>query len=89
MNLLHFIGSFHVEIAKRLDAVESAGETNGYMEWVNGRVKNVELYFLWFPKARRLVYIIKGPGVRKEGEVETKGLLDAIAYAERLIQQIP
>ncbi|MGB9706362.1 MAG: hypothetical protein ACPL3C_12990 [Pyrobaculum sp.] len=88
MNLLHFIGSFHTEVAKMLDSVDNAGEANGYLEWVNGRVDGCEIYLLWFPKTRRLAYLVRGSGRRKEGEVELKNSLDAIAFAERLIQQL-
>lgn len=88
MNLLHFIGSFHTEVAKMLDLVDNAGEANGYLEWVNGRVGKYEIYLLWFPKTRRLAYLVRGSGQRKENEVELKNSLDAIAFTERLIQQL-
>jgi hypothetical protein len=88
VNLLNFIDTFHTEVAKSFDVVESSGEANGLMEWVNGRVKNYEVYFLWFPKSRRLVYVVKGPGVYKEEAVEVRSALDAIAFAERLLQQL-
>jgi hypothetical protein len=88
VNLLHFIGSFHTEVAKMLDSVDNAGEANGYLEWINGRVGRYEIYLLWFPKTRRLAYLVKSSGKVKEDEIELKNSLDAIAYVERLIQQL-
>ena len=88
MNLLDFIGTFHAEVSKMLDAVDSHGEAGGLMEWANGKVGNYEVYFLWFPKTRRLVYAVRGPGVNKEETIEVKSSLDAIAFAERLIKRL-
>ncbi len=88
MNLLDFIGSFHTEVSKMLDAVDSQGEAGGLMEWANGKVGHYELYFLWFPKTRRLAYVVKGPGVNKMETVEVKSLLDAIAFAEQVIRRL-
>ncbi len=88
MNLLDFIGSFHAEVSKMLDAVDSHGEAGGLMEWANGKVGNYEVYFLWFPKTRRLVYAVRGPGVNKEETIEVKSSLDAIAFAERVIKRL-
>ncbi|ABP50589.1 MULTISPECIES: hypothetical protein [Pyrobaculum] len=87
MNLLNFIGAFHVEVSRLLDIVESAGEASGYMEWATGKVGDVEVFFLWFPKTRRLVYAIQGHQ-RNYGEVEVKGVLEAIAYVERMLKQL-
>ncbi|MEM1598908.1 MAG: hypothetical protein QXP31_05745 [Pyrobaculum sp.] len=88
MNLLHFIQSFHIEVAKLLDKVEAAGESRGLMEWVNGRVGAYEVYFLWFPKTKKLVYAIRGPGVYKEEELDAASSLDAIAQAERIVARL-
>ncbi len=88
MNLLDFIGTFHAEVSKMLDAVDSHGEAGGLMEWANGKVGNYEVYFLWFPKTRRLVYAVRGPGVNKEETIEVKSSLDAIAFAERVIKRL-
>lgn len=87
MNLLNFIGAFHVEVSRLLDNVESAGEAGGYLEWASGKVGETEVFFLWFPKTRRLVYAIQGRQ-RNFGEVEVKGVLEAIAYVERLVKQL-
>jgi len=51
-------------------------------------VGNYEVYFLWFPKTRRLVYAVRGPGVNKEETIEVKSSLDAIAFAERVIKRL-
>ncbi|ABL89024.1 conserved hypothetical protein [Pyrobaculum islandicum DSM 4184] len=88
MDLLKFIETFNAEIAKRLDVVESRGETNGLMEWVNGRVGNYEVYFLWFPKTKRLAYAVRGPGLRKEEVVNLGSVFEAVAYVERVISQL-
>jgi len=88
VNLLDFIGTFHAEVSKMLDAVDSHGEAGGLMEWANGKVGNYEVYFLWFPKTRRLVYAVRGPGVNKEETIEVKSSLDAIAFAERVIKRL-
>ncbi|MEZ0318684.1 MAG: hypothetical protein ABWK05_01640 [Pyrobaculum sp.] len=88
MNLLRFIQSFHVEVAKLLDRVEAAGEANGLMEWVNGNVGSYEVYFLWFPKTKKLVYVVVGPGVYKEEELDAASSLEAIAQAERVVARL-
>jgi hypothetical protein len=88
VNLLHFIGAFHAEVSRMLDAVDSHGEAGGLMEWANGRVGNYEVYFLWFPKTRRLVCTVRGPGVNKDETVAVKSSLDAIALAEQLIRRL-
>lgn len=88
MNLLDFIGAFHAEVSKMLDAVDSHGEAGGLMEWANGRVGNYEVYFLWFPKTQRLVCTVRGPGVNKDETVAVKSSLDAIALAEQLIRRL-
>lgn len=88
MNLLDFIGSFRAEVSKMLDAVNSQGEAGGLMEWANGKVGHYELYFLWFPKTRRLAYVVKGPGINKMETVEVKNSLDAIAFAEQVIRRL-
>jgi len=86
--MLNFIETFHREVAKRLDAVDSAGEAGGLMEWANGKVGKCEVYFLWFPATKRLVYAVKCPAGRREGEVETKSYVEAIAYAEKIISSL-
>ena len=88
MNLLDFIGNFRTEVSKMFDVVNSHGEAGGLMEWANGKVGSYELYFLWFPKTRRLTYAVRGPGVNKMETVEVKSLLDAIAFAEQLIRRL-
>lgn len=88
MTLLHFIEAFHVEVAKMLDETYSAGEAGGLMEWANGRWKNYELYFLWFPKTKKLVYVVRGPHTYDEGIYEAKSAVDAIAAVERLLQRL-
>jgi len=88
VNLLDFIGSFRAEVSKMLDAVNSQGEAGGLMEWANGKVGHYELYFLWFPKTRRLAYVVKGPGINKMETVEVKNSLDAIAFAEQVIRRL-
>ncbi|MFN7105444.1 MAG: hypothetical protein ACK4M3_02495 [Pyrobaculum sp.] len=88
MDLLQFVEAFHVEGAKLLDVVESAGEAGGVMEWVVGRVGSYEVYFLWFPATRRLIYVIKSGEMRREGVVEARGRLDAIAQVEKIVRTL-
>jgi len=86
--MLNFIETFHREVAKRLDAVDSAGEAAGLMEWANGRVGKCDVYFLWFPATKRLVYTIKCPAGLREGEVEAKSHVEAVAHVEKIIASL-
>ncbi|MFN3803538.1 MAG: hypothetical protein ACK4SY_00575 [Pyrobaculum sp.] len=88
MDLLQFVEAFHVEGAKLLDVVESAGEAGGAMEWVIGRVGGYEVYFLWFPTTRRLVYVVKSGETQREGVIEARGRLDAIAQMEKIVRNL-
>ncbi len=88
MDLLHFVNAFHIEVSKLLDKVESLGEANGYMEWVVGRLGDYEVYFLWFPRTKKLVYVLKSGKVQKEAEVEVKNRLAAIAQVEKIVQEL-
>ena len=79
-----FFTAFHQEASKLFDVVEAAGEAGGYLEWANGRVGEAEVFFLWFPKARRLVYVINKEQ-REEGEVDAD---TPIEVASKIVAKI-
>ncbi|MEM1902528.1 MAG: hypothetical protein QXW44_02490 [Pyrobaculum sp.] len=87
MNLLYFIGDFYIEVSKMLEVVNSLGEANG-LQWVNGVFGKWEVYFLWFPKAKKLLCVVKNGEVEKSWEVVVKDVFEAIAVAERILSRL-
>ena len=79
--------AFHQEASKLLDAVEAAGEAGGYLEWASGKVGETEVFFLWFPKTKRLVYAINKEQ-REEGEVDADTPMKAVQAASKIVAKI-